>query len=385
MKHEEDIFENHSHRNTYMNSVFFTAINLSSTEGIYKKVIAEASAINKHTGHCWLVHTSNTGSCITDLGENRSRESEDTIFESVVKLLNSQDIQVIYIRHMVPSIKLVKLLRKCHRKHVKVYYEIPTYPYYGEQIKASRNKLRTLLRLSYETLFWPIIYSSVDHLVVIKSKKKARMYKKMVCISNGVDPSDLHKKQYNQQDTSDTISMVAVGTIYPYHGYDRILLGLQQYKTESCGKKVEIHFVGESDTMTKLKQLTQDLGLDSVCFHGVKTTEELNQLYEQFDIGLGCLALHRRNADIDTTLKIIEYYCRSVPVVTSGESPMDVYHPEYTIHIEDSDNPVDIADLVRQYNDIPGKSQIWETACSKFSWDNIFKDLFESTGLLEIV
>lgn len=45
-------------------------------------------------------------------------------------------------------------------------------------------------------------------------------------------------------------------------------------------------------------------------------------MYEEFDVGLGCLALHRRNADIDTTLKIIEYYCRGVPVVTSGKEPI---------------------------------------------------------------
>lgn len=364
-----------------MKVLFLTAINLKTTEGIYKKVLAEAAALKKAVGEGWLIHATNSGAKIVDLNHMNVEESQNNIFLTANNMIQKAHIDIIYIRHMVPSIGLIRFLSHCKRAKIKILYEIPTYPYYGEQIKASRNKPRTILRLSYETIFWPLIYSRVDHLVVIKSNTRARMYSKMVCITNGVDPKGIKKKSYTKC-KKDKVSFVAVGTLYPYHGYDRMLNGFKKYGSEVDGKKIQLHFVGDSTTIKDLETLSQNLGLDNVFFHGVKTTDQLNELYEDFDIGLGCLALHRRNADIDTTLKIIEYYCRSVPVVTSGESPMDLYHPEFTMHVKDSEDAIDIIDLVHQYESMQNKNKIWETACEKFSWKYIMDDLMQRTNIL---
>ena len=305
-----------------MKSVFLTAVNLKSTEGIYKKVLAEAKALKKVAGEGWLIHATDHGSNIVDLGRMVSDEKRDSIFKSALDLIVKEKIEVIYIRHMVPSVNLLRFLSRCRRSGLIVFYEIPTYPYYGEQLKASRNKIRTIIRLAYETVFWPFIYSKLNHLVVIRSSTKVHMFSKMICITNGVDPSGIMQKSYTKND-ADKIALVAVGTLYPYHGYDRILYGLKKYGNEVDGRRVELHFVGQSETIRDLEKLSETLELNDVFFHGIKTTDQLNEMYEDFDIGLGCLALHRRNADIDTTLKIIEYYCRGVPVVTSGESPRD--------------------------------------------------------------
>ena len=364
-----------------MKVILLTAVNLKSTEGIYKKVLAEATALKNTVGEGWLIHATDKGTKIVDLSNMVAEENRTNIFETAIDMIYNNHIEIIYIRHMVPSIGLIRFLSQCKHAGVKILYEIPTYPYYGEQIKASRNKPRTILRLTYETVFWPMIYSKLDYLVVIKSNTKVKMYSKMVCITNGVDPKGIKQKSYTKCN-NDIVSFVAVGTLYPYHGYDRLLYGFKKYGTEVDGKSIQLHFVGDSPTIKDLEVLSRNLELNNVYFHGVKTTAQLNELYEDFDIGLGCLALHRRNADIDTTLKIVEYYCRSVPVVTSGESPMDVYHPEYTIHVEDSEEPIDIIDLIHQYSHIRNTDKIWETACDKFSWKYIMEDLMQRTNLL---
>ena len=176
--------------------------------------------------------------------------------------------------------------------------------------------------------------------------------------------------------------MVTVGTLFPYHGYDRVLAGLKDCKEEVDGHPVEFHIVGASQTIDELKEQAQKLGLKRVIFHGMKTTDELNEMYEDFDVGLGCLALHRRNADIDTTLKIIEYYCRGVPVVTSGKSPYK--DPAVTICVPDGEEAVNINRLYRKWKNIDKDKQqkLSEQAKKEFSWNFIMKQLLMVCGIV---
>ena len=100
-------------------------------------------------------------------------------------------------------------------------------------------------------------------------------------------------------------------------------------------------------------------------------------MYSDFDIGVGSVALFRRNADIDTTIKVIEYYCRGVVVLTSGISPMDLYDKDFTIHVPNDNSPIDIAEIVKTYNEIPRNKllKISEIGKTKFSWDEIMSNL----------
>ena len=174
--------------------------------------------------------------------------------------------------------------------------------------------------------------------------------------------------------------MVAVGTLYPYHGYDRVLKGLKQCHEEADGVPVEFHIVGSSYTIDQLKKAASDYGLKRVVFHGIKTTDELNEMYESFDVVLGCLALHRRNADIDTTLKIIEYYCRGIPAVTSGTGPYR--DASMTITVPDNEEAVDIGEIYSAWKKIPRESllQLSEKAKRQFDWNTIFNTLMQKTN-----
>ena len=133
--------------------------------------------------------------------------------------------------------------------------------------------------------------------------------------------------------------------------------------------------------MNDLETFTKQKNVSNVFFHGIKTTEELNDMYDMFDIGLGCLALHRRNADIDTTLKIIEYYCRGVPVVSSGFTPMDSYNEKFTFKVSNSDSPINIQSIVDWYINLDDFQKISDIGKLNFSWNKIIEDLFLKDGI----
>lgn len=362
-----------------MKAVFVANLELEENEGIYKKVCSQSDAIGKTVGECLLITRHGKKAKIRMNDSSSAIVRDERFLDYIENLFRKREVEMAYIRHMIPGIHLIRILRLAQKNGIKVYYEIPTYPYFAEQFRTSKRKYRAVVKIVLDLLFWPWIYRYINKLVVIKSNTKVKMYSKMVEITNGVRTDTIKSKNYKKENSSGIFRMVAVGTLYPYHGYDRVLRGLK-----ACGEKVgdtvvEFHIVGNSPTIEELKGEAQQMKLNHVFFHGVKSTEELNVMYEDFHVGLGCLALHRRNADIDTTLKIIEYYCRGVPVVTSGYSPMDAYHPEFTIHLSDGEQPVDIPAIYDEYQKIEKgtRGKISRTAQEIFSWDYIMCNLFE--------
>lgn len=357
-----------------MRALFVANLQLKSTEGIYKKVCSQADAIGDIVGNCDLVMRFGSNAVVKKYGANVVEEKKEKFYKYVMKILDNDEIKLVYIRHMIPDFRLIKILSKAKKKSIKIYYEIPTYPYFGEQFKAAKKKYKAMVKISLDIIFWPWIYCLIDKLVVIRSNTKKHHFSKMVEITNGVKTDDIVSKTYPTDSNNDKFSMITVGTLYPYHGYDRVLHGLADCNESVDGKVVEFHVVGQSDTIDELHKLSDELNLKHVVFHGVKTTEELNKMYEEFDVGLGGLALHRRNADIDTTLKVIEYYCRGVPVVTSGLCPSTVVRP-FTICVEDSENPLNIEYIYNSFCEINNKESISKVSKDIFSWTYIMKEL----------
>lgn len=364
-----------------MDALFITNLELNENEGIYKKICAEATAIGRAVGNCHLLMKCGSGTKVVDTYSGKTATKELDVLTFAKNCVEEPSLKLIYIRLMIPNPSLIALMKAAKKHGVKVLYEIPTYPYYGEQFRASRKKYRAVAKIAIDALFSPLIKKYADHIVIIKSNSKIWLHSKMVEINNGVNTEKIKSK--TEYDTKDgTFRMVTVGTLFPYHGYDRVLAGLKNCNEKVYDHPVEFHVVGASQTINELKEQAQKLGLKRVIFHGMKTTDELNEMYEKFDVGLGCLALHRRNADIDTTLKIIEYYCRGVPVVTSGKSPYK--NPAVTIQIPDGEDPVDINSLYNEWKSIDKDElrALSEQAKKEFSWDFIMKQLLMTCGIV---
>jgi len=356
-----------------MNAIFVANIEINYNEGIFKKVCAQAKAVANIVGKCILIVKHGNGSAIANVYDMEWKHTNQTVLEKAINLISLSDIDVLYIRAMVPNFKLIKLMHNAKIKKAKVYYEIPTYPFYAEQFRASRKKYRAIAKIGLNILFNDLIYSLSENIIIVKSNSKVHLRKKMKEITNGVDIESIQSKSYSTP-WDGTLRMVGVGTFSQYHGYDRLIRGLSECNENVDGYDIEFHIVGAGVVADELKKLVEQLGLKNVFFHGVKTTEQLNDMYERFDVGIGCLALHRRNADIDTTLKIIEYYCRGVPVVSSGVTPFDA--SSYTIHVQDGEDAINIVEIFRRWKNIKEHElvNLSEDAKKKFNWNSIMKN-----------
>lgn len=357
--------------------VFVANIEFKNNQGISKKISAQAAAMSTIDKMCILICKQKGKTVVLTYTNGHYIKSENfkQDFLTYAKdAISKGDSKKIYVRHMVPSSKLILLLKLAHKKGKTIFYEIPTYPYYGEQIKNAKNKIRTGTRLFIDSVFWPIIYKYITKLLVVKSRSNIRMYKKMQAVTNGVDIKSIVTKRIDAN-IGNTIRLIGVGSIYKYHGYDRLIEGLANYSKTDSDIRVEFHIVGKSIEIDNLKKLAYNYGLDCVFFHGLKTTNELNAMFDDYQIGVGCLSLFRRNADIDTTIKVIEYYSRGITVLSSGKVPLIEGREQCVIKVPNDNSAINVKSILDglskiNYNDLKNLSS---NAKKQFNWYNILK------------
>lgn len=368
-----------------MKALLVADVDLGANEGIRKKVLAQARALCAIFGDARIAMGDGEGSVCLELpGERVAARGQGSALQLAAKMVESEKFDLVYVRHTRPSASLLHLLRVGARAGAQLTYEVPTYPYFAEQLRASRRPHRALVKIVLDLIFWPAIYRRVDHLFVVKSRDSVHQFAKMVEITNGVDTSRVRPR--SPRPLEDRLRMVTVGTLYPYHGYDRVLRGLQECHEKVGDRTIEFHVVGSSPTVDDLREQANALGLERVVFHGVKGAVELDDMFDDFDLALGCLALHRRKADIDTTLKVVEYCCRGVPVLTSGEPPLGPAMPA-TIRVASTDEPLDMAWLLGQFDAIGEEDARAQAKLSRsaLSWEAVFRRAFDGAGVLRQV
>jgi len=353
-----------------MSSIFVANFIVGEKEGIYKKIYAEAKVLKQMYGECYLVLKTKKGCKVISVGDGSQYEFGISVLHKTKELVKKLHLELIYVRAMIPNPVLINVLRIAKKNKMRIIYEIPTYPYFAEMYRMAKKKYRALIKIMLDVIYNPIIFHYAERILIVKSNSQKRIHKKMVEMCNGLNVDDVESKVYATPKALNELNLVAVGTIYPYHGYDRLIEGMRLCNEKIDGIDLKLHFIGASETMNKLEELSKKYQLKHVFFYGEKTTKELNEMYKDFDIGVGCLGLHRKNADIDTSLKVIEYYCRGVPVISSAQC----LEERYTLFVSADDSPINMKEVVdfyrgvvdsNEYKDLSVKSKL------KYSWEAV--------------
>ena len=184
----------------------------------------------------------------------------------------------------------------------------------------------------------------------------------------GVEVDSLKEHKYTGD--PDVTNIISVSNEMPYHGYDRLIKSLAEYKN-SGHEKVVIHLVGVVSDETK--KLIDSLGLENnVKLYGKKYGDELTQIYSQCNIAAGPLAQHRIGGKKDTGLKTKEYFGIGIPYFYAGEDSVPDDYP-YVLRVPDDESLVDISEIVRFRRSYSGNTNVTkemrEYARKHFSWD----------------
>lgn len=283
---------------------------------------------------------------------------------------NPEAFKMIYIRKTYLTPLHYCWFKTLARRTKHIFLEIPTYPYEGEM---KDNKLALLFDNVTNYLIRPrlsgiITSQSFDEIWGMKTIK----------IRNGYDFSQV--KEWPRKKEVNKIRFITVTNLLFFHGLDRLIRAMYQYKEAhgNNGVKLEFHIVGAGEERQRLEALQQELGVEGVFFHGPKTGQELEIHYVNADIGVGSLGLYRKNVTFTSTLKTIEYCYYGLPFIT-GSCDRELSNDRFVMEVGNNDSPIDLAKVIAWYSNLTiEQKDIQARGKELYSWDDQIKKITET-------
>lgn len=275
--------------------------------------------------------------------------------EACEEICNKIDVsvQAIYIRkEKILDISIIGMLKKISERNSppKVILEIPTYPYDKEFSRFVDFPI--LLRDRY-------LRKKFKHYVnriVVCANETNVFGVPCIQIDNGIDCAAIHVRKVEIAKT-DVVRLVGVASVGFWHGYDRVIRGLGEYYKSKPNKKVEFHIVGDGTVVKELKKLCCELKVEQyVFFHGWMHGKELDDMFDQCDIGVGSLGMYRIGLENGNTLKLREYVARGIPFFYGyTDKLIESCVHDYTMRVPNNDSPVDIPTIISFYEKMQAK------------------------------
>jgi hypothetical protein len=302
------------------------------------------------------------------------------IFLSVIKAFKYNKFDYIYIRYcpILPFYLKMVYFIKTHSS--KLVIEIPSFPQQKEEDSDNRIYRRFVFFISRYLRKNEAKY--VDLYLLIGEKTHGfNLGKPALNIENGIDVESVNLRTPCITDSE--IHILALANMARWHGYDRLILGLDEYLNTNIHTKITIHLIGNDGdgTLKKLKELVIKRRLcDYVFFEKAKYGIDLDNVFNRCDIGIGAIGLFRKKIDNTSELKIREYCARGIPFIYSGFDPVLKDNLEFCLKIPNDSSNVNIQCLIdfvketRKNNQLPIKMRRF--ASSKMSWQIQFQKMF---------
>ena len=246
---------------------------------------------------------------------------------------------------------LISFFKKLRNAGIHAVTEIPTYPY-DQEFKNFEWKMR--MGLKVDQLFRKKLYQQMDALVTFSDAERI-FGQRTIRISNGVDFDSiplLNNDNVNGNDNGNgngvhrALHLIGVAEVHPWHGFDRLVAGLGEYKGET---PVYFHIVGgvhPNHMNNVFLPLIEKYHIkDNVIFHGTLFGDELTKVFNQCQFAIGSLGRHRSGITVIKTLKNREYATRGIPFIYS-EQDSDFDNPPYVLKASADESPIDIQRIV---------------------------------------
>lgn len=374
-----------------MKILFLIFHGFDSNNGISKKISYQLDAFkaNGHETHlCYMDENGSKrrivdGKTIADYGNGKKGKIlKRTEFGSIVDYAIKEGIEFVYIRsnHNANPFT-IHMVRRMKKNGMKVVMEIPTYPY--DQEYFYKNMWRQLVQ---DKIFRKLFAKQLDAIVTFTDDDFI-FGKRTIRISNGIDFDSVRMKKESHHPTNE-LHLIGVAEIHSWHGFDRVIKGLADYYTTSRETKVYFHVVGyffsyvEKDEIT---HLINENHLESyVILHGKKHGNELDDIFDQCDFGIGSLGRHRVGIDNIKTLKNREYAARGIPFIYS-ETDTDFDNKSYILKAPADERPIIIEEIIKFYMQLKISPIEIRSSIEELSWKNQMKHVIDEAFIKSVI
>ncbi len=370
--------------------LFFTKMNFAVKEnsGIKKKVFAQVNALRAHGLRVDIVYFEDTTVYIEGDTANFVYETVGKIsflqflYGGFLKKIDVQSYKYVYIRHFLTNPLFLGLLSKLKKKNpaIKVFMEIPTYPY---RFEFADMPLVKRLGLWLDERCVPFFKNFIDRIITFSAEKEIFGIP-TILTDNGIDIEQfplIPKAPFDGK----TIHLFGLANVQKWHGYDRIIEGLKLYYKSNPAIEIIFDIGGNGNEIPALKQKVSDYELqEKVIFHGFVSGEGLTKLFEQTHVGVGSFGMHRIGvAEGQTsTLKAREYAARGLPIALGHQDRGFPKGFPFLLELPADESPVDIqriVDFFLKVEKIPDYPQQMNAyAEQNLTWFVNFKSVIEA-------
>lgn len=270
------------------------------------------------------------------------------LLRAAIKHISDTRPKFLYLRYPRSEPLYVYFLAKIRSQFPKliILSEFPTYPYDKEY--EGKLKLKDRLVFFLDKVTRQYLKHFINRVVAINYDQHIFGIE-TISIDNGINISD-YKHTKNSLASPDPINIIGVANVSPWHGYDRLIRGLGKYYRQSSDphRKIIFHIVGaQAPYLNELVMLaSQEESADYVIFHEPTQGKELDSLFIGCQLAIGVLGGHRKGLELMSPLKNREYCARGIPFIFSHSDPDFPAGFQYSLHVNSSDNPIDVSQLI---------------------------------------
>ncbi|MBK8519585.1 MAG: hypothetical protein IPL54_01455 [Chitinophagaceae bacterium] len=298
------------------------------------------------------------------------------------KQVRSNKYDVVYVRiHYFVTFGLLRFLKKIKRANnsVRIYIEIPTFPF-DKELKSKVYRFRNQVN----RITIPLLKKYVTKIVTL-STHDIIWEIPTVRISNGFLPAvtdkGLVRHQPNVPDNEFHIAMIA--QFNDWHAADILVKSLKAYTLTSGPVRIKIHFIGKMigkvTEMVKQENLQHD-----VIFHEEMDANEIAAFLNNIHVCVGTLGHHRKNIQLDSSLKNREYAFSGMPMILKTPDLDFKENLFFVKYFPDDETLLDLAQVLNFFGKLKTehpdyKTEIIEYAKENLSWKIKLKEVLEAS------
>jgi hypothetical protein len=328
----------------------------SNSSGVNNKIQMQIRELGKHYDVELIKVTQNPKSALQKIKSAFPMASKGYKYNEALDHMDNPAF--IYVRRNTADVSYVKFFQAIKNRFpsCKVIIEYPVYPYFRESyIRSPKHFFRFAPDALKDKIYTGKLKGLVDRIVTYSLDKEINGVP-TINTMNGVDVASYNvtiEPDYNKG----RLDLLAVAMFQPYHGYERIIEGMNEHYRKKSPYPVYLHMVGNGTEVEKYKILVDKYGLGKyVSFEGVKTGNDLDAVYDKCDVGLDCFGRYKDKLYYVSTIKAKEYLAKGIPVVTGVKEDFFATEPsEFCLEFPNDPSAVQIERIIEFYDGLKRK------------------------------
>lgn len=354
--------------------LYITTVDISSDSGVRKKICGQIRVMKENGLEVALIAPKGSDIVVVEggVGEEERVGVVDSymnagplrffnliraLYKSAYEVAKKENYDSVFIRYSLAERGLIRMFKKLKEDGVKIFIEIPSYPY---DLEYENKQWYKKLGLYIDRIYRKKLKDYVDIIFSPGPQQEKIFGVNAVSFNNGVNTEDIEERNYSGK-KDQTLRFIGVANLNAWHGYDRVIRGIADYYEKKNEVDFLFNIVGEGIELNNLKDLVEELNLqDRVVFHGFKSGKELDKVYNNSDVAISSVGLYRLGVAPRLVLKAREACLKGIPFVAVKGDPVFDEDFDYVYFVRDEGTPLEVEKIYNWFLDLDAEEYLEE-------------------------